>query len=187
MRRLHLKLFYLRTRLKREAQGVTAKILGVRPATMSHLEQGRSLPTLPMLLALCKHYDVTPTYLLDDERPIDLRPGAIAGPNATASWRAATGSKCPRAPWSRRTTGCASSPCRPARGSTMQRPGAAHDLPERGGGEGPGDARSQQGGKQRDRELEETLSRELLGQRKPRNKPVAKSVLKSAMAQMAQG
>ena len=39
----------------------------------------------------------------------------------------------------------------------------------------------------RDRELEEALSRELLGQRKPRNKPVAKSVLKSAMAQMAQG
>jgi transcriptional regulator with XRE-family HTH domain len=38
---------------------------------MSHLEQGRSLPTLPMLLALCKHYDVTPTYLLDDERPIE--------------------------------------------------------------------------------------------------------------------
>ena len=71
MRRLHLKLFYLRTRVKREAQGVTAKTLGVRPATMSHLEQGRSLPTLPMLLALCKHYDVTPTYLLDDERPIE--------------------------------------------------------------------------------------------------------------------
>ena len=70
MRRLHLKLFYLRTRVKREAQGVTAKTLGVRPATMSHLEQGRSLPTLPMLLALCKHYDVTPTYLLDDERGI---------------------------------------------------------------------------------------------------------------------
>ena len=70
MRRLHLKLFYLRTRVKREPQGVTAKILGVRPATMSHLEQGRSLPTLPMLLALCKHYDVVPTYLLDDDRPI---------------------------------------------------------------------------------------------------------------------
>jgi len=71
MRRLHLKLFYLRTRYKREPQGVTAKILGVRPATMSHLEQGRSLPTLPMLEALCKHYDVTPTYLLDDGRPIE--------------------------------------------------------------------------------------------------------------------
>ncbi len=71
MRRLHLKLFYLRTRFKREPQGVTARTLGVRPATMSHLEQGRSLPTLPMLLALCKHYDVTPTYLLDDERPIE--------------------------------------------------------------------------------------------------------------------
>ncbi|MEM7200197.1 MAG: helix-turn-helix transcriptional regulator [Planctomycetota bacterium] len=73
MRRLHLKLFYLRTRYKREPQGITAKTLGVRPATMSHLEQGRSLPTLPMLMALCKHYDVTPTYLLDDERPIEPR------------------------------------------------------------------------------------------------------------------
>ena len=51
-----------------------AKTLGVRPATMSHLEQGRSLPTLPMLLALCKHYDVSPTYLLDDERPIEPAP-----------------------------------------------------------------------------------------------------------------
>jgi transcriptional regulator with XRE-family HTH domain len=71
MRRLHLKLFYLRTRYKREPQGVTARILGVRPATMSHLEQGRSLPTLPMLMALSRHYDVSPTYLLDDERPIE--------------------------------------------------------------------------------------------------------------------
>ncbi len=74
MRRLHLKLFYLRTRYKREPQGVTAKTLGVRPATMSHLEQGRSLPTLPMLQALCQHYDVTPTYLLDDDRPIEPQP-----------------------------------------------------------------------------------------------------------------
>ncbi|MBK8975538.1 MAG: helix-turn-helix transcriptional regulator [Planctomycetes bacterium] len=68
---MHLKLFYLRTRHKREPQGVTARTLGVRPATMSHLEQGRSMPTLPMLFALCQHYDVTPTYLLDDERPIE--------------------------------------------------------------------------------------------------------------------
>lgn len=70
MDRLHLKLFYLRTRIKREPQGTTARLLGVRPATMSHLEQGRSLPTLPMLIALCRHYDVSPTYLLDDTRPI---------------------------------------------------------------------------------------------------------------------
>ena len=74
MRRLHQKLFFLRTRYKREPQGVTAKTLGVRPATMSHLEQGRSLPTLPMLLALSKHYDVTPAYLLDDDRPIEPQP-----------------------------------------------------------------------------------------------------------------
>ena len=59
MRRLHLKLFFLRTRLKREAQGVTAKILGVRPATMSHLEQGRSLPTLPMLPRTHGYYDLS--------------------------------------------------------------------------------------------------------------------------------
>lgn len=74
MRRLHLKLFYLRTRYKREPQGVTARILGVRPATMSHLEQGRSLPTLQMLMSLSRHYDVTPTYLLDDERGIEPQP-----------------------------------------------------------------------------------------------------------------
>src|SRR5262245_66385612 len=73
MRRLHLKLFYLRTRLKREAQGVTARTLGVRPATMSHLEQGRSLPTLQMLISLCNHYDVTATYLLDDDRTSELQ------------------------------------------------------------------------------------------------------------------
>ena len=37
---------------------------------------------------------------------------------------------------------------------------------------------------ERDKELEDTLLRELMGQRKPRNKPVAKSsVLKNAIAQ----
>ena len=36
---------------------------------------------------------------------------------------------------------------------------------------------------ERDKELEDTLMRELLAQRKPRNKPVAKSALKNAMAQ----
>ncbi len=69
--RLHLKLYYLRTRVRREAQGLTARQLDVRPATISCLEQGRSLPTLPMLLVLCHYYNVTPNYLLDDERPIE--------------------------------------------------------------------------------------------------------------------
>jgi transcriptional regulator with XRE-family HTH domain len=185
MRRLHLKLFYLRTRLKREAQGVTAKTLGVRPATMSHLEQGRSLPTLPMLLALCKHYDVTPTYLLDDERPID---------------------PANRDRWSERDSVV-------ARGNWLEVPEGAmvttHDgvrlvAVQPGARFYDGSAQAQrmtcanaaaakelEGGlqntsRQRDRELEETLTRELMGQRKPRTKPVAKSVLKSAM-QMAQG
>lgn len=183
MRRLHLKLFYLRTRIKREAQGVTAKTLGVRPATMSHLEQGRSQPTLPMLLALCKHYDVTPTYLLDDARPIDPQS---------------------RDRWSERENVI-------ARGDWMEVPEGAmvttHDgvrLVAVQAGARYYDAAAQaqrmtcpttvaakeleaslsQGKQESDKELEDTLMRELLAQRKPRNKPVAKSnVIKNAIAQ----
>jgi transcriptional regulator with XRE-family HTH domain len=183
MRRLHLKLFFLRTRLKREAQGVTAKVLGVRPATMSHLEQGRSLPTLPMLLALCKHYDVTPTYLLDDDRPIEpsardryserdllvargawleVPDGALVTTNDGARLVAVQ----PGA-----NTFDASVQ---AQRMTCPTPAAAKELAQG----------LRETGQQKDRELEETLMRELLGQRKPRNKPVAKSVLKQAMAQM---
>jgi transcriptional regulator with XRE-family HTH domain len=185
MRRLHLKLFYLRTRLKREAQGITAKTLGVRPATMSHLEQGRSLPTLPMLLALCKHYDVSPTYLLDDERPID--------PQGRDRW-SERDSVVARGNWLEVPEGAMVTTHDGVRLASVQ-PGArffdaaaqaqrmtcanaaaARDL----------ESTLQNAGKLRDRELEEMLSRELMGQRKPRTKPVAKSVLKSAM-QMAQG
>ena len=183
MRRLHLKLFYLRTRLKREAQGVTAKILGVRPATMSHLEQGRSLPTLPMLLALCKHYDVTPSYLLDDERPID--------PSNRDRWSerndvVARGSwlEVPEGAMVTTHDGARLVAVQPgaryydasaqAQRMTCTNLAAAKEL----------EAGLQSSGRQKDRELEDTLSRELLGQRKPRNKPVAKSVLKQAMAQM---
>lgn len=186
MRRLHLKLFYLRTRLKREAQGITAKTLGVRPATMSHLEQGRSLPTLPMLLALCKHYDVTPTYLLDDERPIDPtsrdrwaeRDNVVARGNwlevaEGAMVTAHDGARLVAVqPGARYYDASAQ-----AQRMTCTNAGAAKEL----------EAALQNAGKGRDRELEEMLSRELMGQRKPRNKPVAKSVLKPAMAQMAQG
>jgi transcriptional regulator with XRE-family HTH domain len=186
MRRLHLKLFYLRTRLKREAQGVTAKILGVRPATMSHLEQGRSLPTLQMMLALCKHYDVTPTYLLDDERPIDPssrdrwadRDGVVARGN----WL-----EVPEGSMVTTHDGVRLVAVQPgarfydasaqAQRMTCPNPGAVKEL----------EASLQNGGRQRDRELEEMLSRELMGQRKPRTKAVAKSVLKSAMVQAAQG
>jgi transcriptional regulator with XRE-family HTH domain len=183
MRRLHLKLFYLRTRLKREAQGVTAKILGVRPATMSHLEQGRSLPTLPMLLALCKHYDVTPTYLLDDERPID--------PSGRDRW-AERDNVVARGNWIEVPEGSIVSTHDGMRLAAVQ-PGARHyDASAQaqrmtcanGAAARELDAGLQAATKVRDKELEDTLSRELLGQRKPRNKPVAKSVLKQAMAQM---
>lgn len=183
MRRLHLKLFYLRTRLKREAQGVTAKILGVRPATMSHLEQGRSLPTLPMLLALCKHYDVTPSYLLDDDRPID--------PNARDRW-SERDSVVARGNWIEVPEGSMVSTHDGVRLVALQ-PGARHydaaAQAQRMTCANASSARDLDGNlhaahKQRDKDLEDTLSRELLGQRKPRNKPVAKSVLKQAMAQM---
>ena len=185
MRRLHLKLFYLRTRLKREAQGVTAKTLGVRPATMSHLEQGRSLPTLPMLLALCKHYDVSPTYLLDDERPIDpqSRDRWLERDNVVArgNWL-----EVPEGSMVTTHDGVRLVAVQPgarffdaaaqAQRMTCPNGNAARDL----------EASLKTAAGNRDRELEETLSRELMGQRKPRSKPVAKSVLKSAM-QMAQG
>lgn len=182
MRRLHLKLFYLRTRLKREAQGVTAKLLGVRPATMSHLEQGRSLPTLPMLVALCKHYDVTPTYLLDDDRPIE--------PSLRDRW-SERDSIVSRGNWIEVPEGAMVTTHDGARLVAVQ-PGARfYDATAQAQRMTcPNAAAVKQldqslssASQQRDRELDEMLSRELMAQRKPRNKP-AKSVLKQAMAQM---
>ena len=172
MRRLHLKLFYLRTRYKREPQGVTAKTLGVRPATMSHLEQGRSLPTLPMLEALSRHYDVTPTYLLDDERPIE--------PQARPRWSERTAVIC-RGDWLAVPDGSAIKTADglwlcPVMGgarfydSTAQAQrmlcrskDEAIELSDRLGGQERG----------ADTELEELLRRELLSQRKPRTKKKA--------------
>jgi transcriptional regulator with XRE-family HTH domain len=169
MRRLHLKLFYLRTRFKREPQGVTARILGVRPATMSHLEQGRSLPTLPMLMALSRHYDVTPTYLLDDERPIE--PGArdrwsernaliarghwLEVPDGAAIRTNDGVLLCPVMSGSRFYDSTAQ-----AERILCQNKDAADSL-----GASIADGEANQ-----DRELEEILTRELLSQRKPRNK-----------------
>lgn len=169
MRRLHLKLFFLRTRYKREPQGVTAKTLGVRPATMSHLEQGRSLPTLPMLMALCKHYDVSPTYLLDDERAIEPQPrdrlSERSGLIGRGDWlevpdgaaiKAADGVLlCPVMSGARFYDSTAQAQrmlCQKAEDAeTLQ---ATLAEAERG----------------RDRELEELLTKELMGQRKPRSK-----------------
>ncbi|MFK7742465.1 MAG: helix-turn-helix domain-containing protein [Planctomycetota bacterium] len=184
MRRLHLKLFYLRTRIKREAQGVTAKTLGVRPATMSHLEQGRSQPTLPMLLALCKHYDVTPTYLLDDERPIK--------PGSRDRWAERDGVVA-RGDWMEVPEGAmvtthdgvrlvavqagarSYDSSAQAQRMTCPTPVAAKEF----------EAELAKGKTEGDTELESTLMRELMAQRKPRNKPVAKSssVLNNAIAQ----
>jgi transcriptional regulator with XRE-family HTH domain len=169
MRRLHLKLFYLRTRLKREAQGVTARTLGVRPATMSHLEQGRSTPTLPLLLALCQHYDVTPTYLLDDERPIE--------PSARDRWAErnsviARGSwlEVPDGTWVTTNDGVRLcpvmngarfyDPSAQALRMTCNNANAAKDLEQS----------LKESGRQRDHDLESVLVRELHSQRKPRNK-----------------
>jgi transcriptional regulator with XRE-family HTH domain len=180
MRRLHLKLFFLRTRVKREPQGVTAKTLGVRPATMSHLEQGRSLPTLPMLLALCQHYDVSPTYLLDDSRGIEPQPRDRWSERdsliARGHWI-----EVPEGSMVQTHDGVRLAAVQPgarffdaaaqAQRMTCPNAAAAKDL----------EAGVKQAAIQRDRELEDMLARELMGQRKPRSKPVAKSVLKGAM------
>lgn len=183
MRRLHLKLFYLRTRIKREAQGVTAKTLGVRPATMSHLEQGRSQPTLPMLLSLCQHYDVTPTYLLDDERPIDPqsrdRWAERSNVIASGDWM-----EVPEGAMVTTHDGIRLVAVQPgaryydaaaqAQRMTCPTPAAAAEL----------ESSLAVNKDAADKDLEETLMRELLAQRKPRNKPVAKSaVIKNAIAQ----
>lgn len=169
MRRLHLKLFYLRTRHKREPQGVTAKTLGVRPATMSHLEQGRSLPTLPMLMALSKHYDVTPNYLLDDDRPIEPQPrDRLSERNALIS----------RGDWLEVPEGAAIKTadgvwlCPVMAGarffdSTAQAQRMLCRSRQEAEDLGSTLALSERA---RDRELQDLLERELLGQRKPRQR-----------------
>src|SRR5690606_24196595 len=54
--KLGLKVFYLRTREKRWSQQQVADALGVRQATLSHIEQGRSLPNCALLRALCEFF-----------------------------------------------------------------------------------------------------------------------------------
>lgn len=181
MRRLHLKLFYLRTRYKREPQGVTARVLGVRPATMSHLEQGRSLPTLPMLMALSRHYDVSPTYLLDDERPIE--------PQARDRW-SERNNLIARGHWLEVPDGAAIRTndgvllCPVMSGSRFYDSTAqAERILCQNDDEAQKLERSilnAEGGK--DTELEEILTRELLSQRKPRNKSSAPKSAPSAPA-----
>ena len=70
MARTGLKVFYLRTREQQLSQQQLSKALGIRQATLSHVEQGISLPSCALLLQLCKFFDVTPTWLLDDERDV---------------------------------------------------------------------------------------------------------------------
>ena len=70
MARLGLKVFYLRTRERKLSQQAVADQMNVRQATLSNIERGLSLPSAPLLVELCKFYDVTPTYLLDEDRGV---------------------------------------------------------------------------------------------------------------------
>lgn len=70
MARFAHKLFYLRTREREISQARLAHDLGIRQATVSCLEQGLSQPTGPLIVELSKYFDVTPTYLLDDDRGV---------------------------------------------------------------------------------------------------------------------
>jgi transcriptional regulator with XRE-family HTH domain len=67
---LGLKLYYLRTREAKLSQQAAADALGIRQATLSHLERGRSMPNHDILRILCEFFDVTPTYLMDDARGV---------------------------------------------------------------------------------------------------------------------
>lgn len=71
---LGLKLYYLRTRIREVTQTKMARDLGIRQATISNIEQGLSQPSLPLLQSLCTYFDVTPTYLLDPDGPLELTP-----------------------------------------------------------------------------------------------------------------
>ncbi len=71
---LGLKIFYLRTRERRLSQQAVADALGIRQATLSHVERGTSLPSAALMVELCRFYDVTPTYLLDADRGVIPRP-----------------------------------------------------------------------------------------------------------------
>ena len=77
-----LKLYYLRTREKKMTQKKVATELAIRQATLSNLEQGSSMPSLDILMKLCKFYNITPTWLLDDGAPL------VPGPNDRWSARA---------------------------------------------------------------------------------------------------
>ncbi|MHC5062503.1 MAG: helix-turn-helix domain-containing protein [Planctomycetota bacterium] len=70
MARLGLKLFYLRTRERKLSQQGVADRLGVRQATLSQIERGKVLPSCALLGELCRFFDVTPTFLLDEERGV---------------------------------------------------------------------------------------------------------------------
>ena len=74
MTEIGLKVFYLRTRVRKTSQQKMADHLRVRQATLSNIERGRSQPTTSLLVEFCKYFDVTPTYLVDDERGIPPQP-----------------------------------------------------------------------------------------------------------------
>ncbi|GEM_PF-3486620 len=79
----------MRTRVRGWSQAEVAELCGVRQATISHIERGRSLPNLALVLEFCKHFDVSPTWLLDPKAPLVPRPSdawntreETAGPGA---------------------------------------------------------------------------------------------------------
>lgn len=72
MARLALKLFFLRTRVKRFSQRAVADALGVKQAMISQLERDHVKPSLGLLLRICEFYDVSADYLLDEARGLSL-------------------------------------------------------------------------------------------------------------------
>lgn len=71
---LGLKVYYLRTREKGMNQTDVAQSLGVRQATISHIENDLTAPHWSLLVNLCRFFDVTPTYFADEQRGVVPRP-----------------------------------------------------------------------------------------------------------------
>lgn len=60
---INIRLKQLRGK-KKVSQGTVAIALGITASAYSNYEQGLRIPTIPILIKLCKYFNVTSDYLL---------------------------------------------------------------------------------------------------------------------------
>lgn len=74
MASLGLKLYYLRTRRRNASQTAVARELGIRQSLVSQLERDKIVPQIELLLAVCRYYDVSADWLLDEDCGVEPGP-----------------------------------------------------------------------------------------------------------------